>query len=311
MGDAPSVLGADCGGTTLRVARFEPGSLAPGSRKVVATPRVADDIPEALAEAAGALGGEIAAVGVGVAGLVDHDGGRLVWMPHVIGHDVPIGRRLAARFGVPVVVDNDATAATVAEARCGAGDGAHLVLGVFLGTGIGGGLVIDGRPERGRGHLGEIGHMVLERKGPTCPCGNRGCWEALVSGATLADAAGTLAELDPLGPVAAAAGGGRVGVEHLGAAASTGDRAASEVLEHAGEWLGRGLANLVAVLDPDVVVVGGRAAALGDRLLGPARRTLRAELEGARHRVETPVVPASLGEDAGLVGAALLAREAL
>ncbi len=181
---------------------------------------------------------------------------------------------MARATGLPVVVDGDANLAALAEAHLGAGAGYRVVLLVALGTGIGGGLVVEGRVERGRAFLGEIGHMVMDPAGPLCACGRHGCWEALVSGTSLARAARRLAEGDPAGAVARAAAGATPRGEHLSAAAREGDAAAAAALADAGEWLGRGLANLVAVLDPDVIVVGGAAAAAGEALLGPARATL-------------------------------------
>jgi glucokinase len=149
----------------------------------------------------------------------------------------------------------------------------------------------------------------MDRRGPPCPCGNRGCWEAFVSGTALGRSAAELSAGDPGGPTARFAGSDAPSAEHLQAAAEAGDEAAAAILERAGTWLGRGLANLVCVFDPDLVVVGGRVAALGERLLDPAKRVVRTEVSGAPYRSETPIVPAALGEDAGLVGAALLARE--
>jgi glucokinase len=303
------VLGVDCGGTTLRLASFAPGSLVPAERTGVPTPVAAADIASVIGDLAAGMFAGVGALGIAVAGLVDHRGGRLIWMPHTAGGDVAIAAPLAERFGVSVVVDNDATAATLAEARHGSATGARFVLGVFLGTGIGGGIAIDGRPERGRAHLGEIGHMILDPSGPACACGNRGCWEAFVSGTALAREARALADSEPDGLTARLASGGSPRAEHLGAAAGGGDRAAAEILNRAGWWLGVGLGNLVALLDPDVVVLGGRLVLLGERLLGPARMVLRDGIEGAAYREETPLVPAFFGADAGLVGAALLAGE--
>jgi glucokinase len=216
---------------------------------------------------------------------------------------------VATATGVPVVVDNDANLAALAEARLGAGTGYRMVLFVGLGTGIGGGLVIGGRVERGRGFLGELGHLTLDPSGPLCACGRRGCWEALVSGTALGRDAAALAAAHPLGAVARTAAGTGPRGEHLEAAAASGDPAARSRLEAAGIWLGRGLANLVAALDPNVIVVGGAAAGAGEALLGPARAALADWVEGRGYRAPTPVVSARFGPQAGLVGAALAAGE--
>jgi glucokinase len=304
-----AVIAVDCGGSHLVFARSrEPGRLEAFGKTV--TPAEAAAIPTAVAKAVAPLiDPTVTAIGIGSAGLVDRRKGVLVWSPHASGGGVALGPEVAAATGLPVVVDNDANLAALAEARLGAGSGFRMVLFLGLGTGIGGGLVIEGRIERGRGFLGEVGHMVVDPSGPACVCGRHGCWEALVSGTSLGRAARELAEADPSGAVARAAAGATPRGEHLSAAALAGDPAAEAEMAAAGAWLGRGLANLVAVLDPDVVVVGGAAAGAGEVLLEPARATLAASVEGAGYRAVTPLVPAAFGAEAGLVGAALAAGE--
>ena len=161
-----------------------------------------------------------------------------------------LGPEVTAAIGLPVVVDNDANLAALAEARLGAGRGRRMVLLVALGTGIGGGLVIEGRVERGRGFLGEVGHMVIDPSGPRCGCGRHGCWEALVSGTSLGRAARELAEADPAGAVAGLPPVATPPASTSPRAAAAGDPEARSRLAAAGTWLGRGLANLVALLDP-------------------------------------------------------------
>ena len=305
-----AVIAVDCGGSNLVCGRYDADGrgAAAGSRP---TPRAAAAIPQAVVAAvAPLLGPGVTAVGIGAAGLVDHATGTLVWSPHAAGGGVLLGPEVAAATGLPVRVDNDANLAAWAEARLGAGAGYRMVLFLGLGTGIGGGLVVEGRLERGRGFLGEMGHMALDPSGPLCPCGRLGCWEALVSGTALGRAARELAASDPHGAVARAAAGAAPRGEHLAVAAAGGDPAALGALAAAGAWLGRGLANLVAVLDPDVIVVGGAAAGAGEALLGPARAVLGEVIEGGGHRAPTPVLPARFGPHAGLVGAALAAGEA-
>jgi len=305
-----AVIAVDCGGTNLAFGRYDPAGQGEPSG-VRATPSDAAGIPGAIVAAIRPLlDTSVTAVGIGVAGLVDHRVGTLVWSPHASGGGVALGPEVAAATGLPVVVDNDANLAALAEARLGAGAGQRMVLFLGLGTGIGGGLVIEGRLERGRGFLGELGHMVVDPSGPRCACGGYGCWEALVSGSSLGRAARELAAADPAGAVARAASGGTPRGEHLAAAAADGDVAARAELAAAGAWLGRGLADLVAALDPDVIVVGGAAAGAGEALLAPARAVLAEAVEGAGHRAATPVVLARFGSGAGLVGAALAAGEA-
>ncbi|HSM01125.1 MAG TPA: ROK family protein [Acidimicrobiia bacterium] len=296
------VVAVDCGGTNLSVARLE-RATDPVEPVVVATPSEAGDIPVAITELAGELGGG-ESIGVAIAGLVD--AGNLVWMPHRDG-GAEIARPLSAALGARVEVDNDANCACLAEATVGAGAGHRMVLTVTVGTGIGGGLVIDGRIERGRGFLGEIGHTSLEIEGPMCSCGKRGCWEAFASGSAMDRAAAEVAGAEPEGHVAAAAGASQPSGSHLVAAVRAGDRSAARAFGEIAMHFGRGLANMVVVFDPDVIVVGGGAGSIGELLLEPARREMVSRVAGAGHRRPTPVVSAALGPNAGLVGAALLA----
>ncbi len=230
--------------------------------------------------------GEVVAVGVGLPGLVDRRG-RLRHAPHLPGVvDLDVAGPLAEATGLPVVADNDATCALVAEHRLGAARGVHDAVLVTLGTGIGAGLLLGGRVQRGAsGFAGEVGHMVVEVGGRACPCGRRGCWERYASGSAL---------------------------EHLVAEAPS-SRPDAEVLGQLAGWVALGLANLVQVLDVERVVVGGGLAALGEALLAPVRAALAAAAEAAGGRVRPPVtvLGAELGEQAGAVGAALLARERL
>jgi glucokinase len=298
-----AVIAADCGGTNLSVARvdrategFEP--------IVVETPSDAARIPGVIAELARPMASGIEAVGVSIAGLVH--GGDLVWMPHRDG-GTPISEPVSAALGVPVSVDNDANLAGLAEATAGAGLGHRMVLMVTVGTGIGGGLVIDGRVEHGRGFLGEIGHTTLDPAGPICSCGRPGCWEAFASGTALDRAAIELAAAEPEGPVARAASPEGPSGKDLVHAALSGHAAAKVAFEEIAAHFGRGLANMVAVFDPDVIVVGGGVGSVGEPFLAPARRALEASVSGSQYRSPTPVVAAAFGTRSGIVGAALLA----
>lgn len=299
------VLAADCGGTNLTVALWDDGVV---ERVVVPTPRRAGDIPEAIVEAAIPHVGEARAMGVGLAGLVHHRSGTLVWMPHAAGTEVGIASDVAAELGIPVVVDNDANMAVLAEGRSGAGMGSRMVLCVTVGTGIGGGLMIDGRIERGRSFAGEIGHIPFDPDGRRCPCGRIGCWETAASGSALDLAAARLVVAQPEGGVARAVVGERATGRHVVAAARAGDAAAAEAIAGVGRALGVGLAGLVATLDPDIVVLGGSVGVL-EPILHAARDAMMERLEAAEHRSPTPVVAASYGADAGLVGAAQAAQE--
>jgi glucokinase len=203
---------------------------------------------------------------------------------------------VATAVGVPVVVDNDANAGGWAEARFGAASGCQEALFVGVGTGIGGALVIGGQLRRGAyGTGGEIGHIIVERDGRPCPCGSRGCWEQYASGRAFLRAA-----RESGFDVAHGA--------EVTAAAAAGDATAIGVFDEIGTWLGLGIAGLVAVLDPEVVVIGGGLSAAGDLLLAPTRRAFEDYLTARGRHPEPHLVVAALGPDAGLIGAAELAR---
>lgn len=221
--------------------------------------------------------------------------------------------RLGQRLGLAVTVENDANAAAWAEYRFGAGQGETRLLLVTLGTGIGGGMLFDGRLERGRhGLAGEFGHMIVVPQGRRCECGNRGCWEQYASGSVVVQEARELVRAG--GPYTVELARRCAGVPErldgpmVTAAARDGDSAAREVLAEVGRWLGLGLANLVAALDPGSIVVGGGLSAADDLLLGPVREALARHLTGRGHRPLAPVRAAYLGPSAGLVGAADLVR---
>jgi glucokinase len=270
------------------------------------------DAVATVAAAAGVLGGEgLDGVGVGVASMVDFAAGRIVTSVNLPLRDVALRDVLQERFGVPVVVDNDATAATVGEHAFGAGAGVREMLMLTLGTGVGGGIIAGGHPHRGHsGAAAELGHLIVEADGPRCPgpgCPNRGCLEAYVSGTAMGAAARTAAEAGPGSALGRAlAAGATVDGPLLTRLAQEGDAEAIAVVTRVGEYLGLGLVTLVNVFNPELVVVGGGAAAAGELLLAPARRVLAAR--GLRpQRDEVRVLPARFGNDAGMVGAAALA----
>jgi glucokinase len=250
----------------------------------------------------------VEAIGVGAAGLVEWPGGRVRWAPHNAYRQLSLRRLLYEATGLPTVVDNDANAAAWAEARFGAGLGSeHMVL-LTVGTGIGGGLVLGGQVYRGSAGLGaEVGHMIVDPDGDPCACGNVGCLETVASGGALGRTGREAAQADPGGRLAQLAGAPeKVTGEVVFHAAREGDPAACALFERLGFWLGVGIASLVNLFDPELVVIGGGLVATGDLLLVPARASLERYAFGLEHRELPPVVPARLGSEAGLVGAASL-----
>jgi len=256
---------------------------------------------------------EIAAVGIGAAGFVDADRSHVLFAPHLAWRNEPVRAAVAEAVGVPVVVENDANAAAWAEWRFGAGRGESHLVCVTLGTGIGGGIVLDGTVQRGKhGMAGEFGHMIVVPEGQRCECGNRGCLEQYASGNVLGREARELARAGspvtvPLmervnGDVDALVG------PVITEAARDGDPVAIELFEEVGRWLGVGLANLAAALDPGLFIIGGGVSDAGELLLRPARDSFRRVLTGRGFRPEPRIVRADLGPEAGLVGAADLAR---
>lgn len=307
-----AALGVDIGGTKLAAGLVAADGtvLARARRDTPAHDAAAilDVVARVVAELSPEAG---VPVGVGAAGLIGADG-SVRYAPNLDWADYPLQDALVQRLGVDVIVDNDANTAAWAEYAVGAGRAARTSMAMLtVGTGVGGGLVVNGGLVRGAGGLaGELGHLIVAEGGPLCPCGNRGCLEALASGTAIgrmareAVASGAVAEGSPLH--AATDLDGRV----VTRAAEDGDADALAVLARAGGWLGIGIASIVNALDPEIVVVGGGAMRAGDLLLDPARTAAAARLVGREHRTLPPIVPAELGDDAGLVGAALLAAGA-
>jgi glucokinase len=318
------VVGLDLGGTKVlgRVYPVEAVDASPAHEFRLDTPTGADAVVGVLARAVDMADrwlestGQtpVMAVGVGSAGLVDAHG-VLRFSPNLPGLlDLPLGSRLAATIGRPVALDNDATAATLAEWRLGAGRGMDDLVMVTLGTGIGGGVVSGGRLQRGaNGFAGEPGHMVVDPSGPLCPCGRHGCWERYASGSGLAmfatEAVATAAPDDAALLVAQAGGADDVRGEHVAEAARQGDALAIAVLDRLAWWVALGVSNLVDVLDPAAVVIGGGLSGLGNLLLDPVSRAMDGMVLGAGHRDPVPVLLAELGPGAGSTGAALAAAE--
>ncbi|HKJ12100.1 MAG TPA: ROK family protein [Ornithinimicrobium sp.] len=309
-------VGVDIGGTKIAAGRVDGQGVVHEQVQRPTPPRTAPprDVEDAIVAAVGELRVDSRApVGVGAAGFVNAAGRVVRFAPHVSWREEPLADRLEARLGRPVHLENDANAAAWAEYRFGAAQDEPRVLMVTVGTGIGGGLVYQGRLERGaQGMAGEFGHMVAVPSGRPCECGNHGCWEQYASGAAVRwEARARLQRRS--GPVSAWVRAGMgdpaaVTGERVSLLAQTGDPLAGEVFAAVGTWLGRGVADLVAALDPGVVVVGGGVAQAGELLLEPARAALGSTLSGRGYRECPALVAGAVGPGAGLVGAADLAR---
>ncbi len=301
-------VGVDLGGTKCLAVALEGGTVVGEDR--IPTPVGEVALFDALAEVATAVGGtEALGVGVGVPGLVDRTG-VLRFAPNLPGvFDLPIRAELESRLGVPVRVDNDATCAAWGERQVGAARGYDDVILVTLGTGIGGGIVVGGALMRGaNGFAGEIGHMVIDPEGPPCPCGQRGCWERFASGGGLGRLAQHAAAEGRAARILALAGGdpAQVHGEHVTIAAAEGDAEAQAVLVELGRWIALGLVNLANAFDPEAFVLGGGLVEAGELLLGPVRTAFAGLLSSGSHRPPIAIVPATLGEHAGAIGAASL-----
>lgn len=312
----PSTIGVDVGGTKIAGGVVDDQGKILHRREVPTEATDEDAIVATIIEITEdclAAVGDAAAIGIGAAALVDSEEGVILWAPNLAYEDLHLRELLSKQVSLPVVVDNDANVAALAEAVHGAGKGAKHQVMITVGTGIGSGLVLDGRLYHGRYGLGgELGHMVLVPGGALCSCGNHGCWEAVASGRAIGRLARQRIEGGAGADVLAAAGGNIDSItgELVGEAAVAGSPFARDVLGEIGRLLGIGFANVVNIFDPELIVVGGGAAAgTGELLLGPAREAMTAHIVGEPHRQPVQVVPAALGNDAGIVGAAVLARE--
>ena len=297
--DARRVIGVDVGGTKVLAAVVaRDGSIeARHERKTVLSSE--DALLGTLDEAVDELraGHDVAAIGLGLPSQIDQRSGRALASVNVPLQDVEVRERMRRRHGLPVAIDNDANAATIGEWHVGAARGARNVVMLTLGTGIGGGLILDGKPFRGAtGRGAELGHIVVRHDGSVCGCGGRGHLEALASGLAADRAARTLY-------------GERATGHELVDKGQAGEPEAVEALAEIGRCLGAGIAGLMNAFEPEIVVIGGGFARAGDLLLGPAREVVSREAL-ASLRDLAPIVVAELGTDAGVIGAAMVAFEA-
>ncbi len=312
------VIGVDLGGTKLLAGLVDRELGVLRRERRPAPTRDPETLLAAVVDAVEAVragaGGDVRAVGFGIPCLIDVETGVAVSSTHLPLAGIPFARVMAERLGLPACVDNDANLALLAEHARGAAEGATNAVMLTLGTGIGGGVVIDGRLYRGsRGAAGELGHMVVWADGPDCGpgCPSRGCLEAVASGTALARAARRAADADPDGGLGRALAAGReVDGPLVTELALAGDPGARTVLADIGRWLGIGLVNLANIFNPDVIVIGGGVIAAGELLLEPAREVLAERalgLPGGHVRVTA----AHFGVESGMLGAAVLAYDSI
>lgn len=314
--DAPCAIGIDVGGTKIAGGIVDTsGTLLTELTEPTPEESVADAVSPVLLDLVERLRAEcpdVAAVGLGAAGVVEWPSGRIVWAPNNAYRDWPVRAQLEEATGLPVVVDNDANVATLAESRLGERPYRDLAL-ITVGTGIGGGLLLGGEIYRGPHGLGaELGHMIVNPDGPPCACGNHGCLESFASGTALGRMGREAAADDPDGLIArlGAADGGVTG-RTVTAAARKGDPTALRLFDRLGRYLGVGIASLATIFELEAVIVGGGLVETGELLLAPARAGAREFAYAPEARGVVPVLAASRGSDAGMIGAALLALDEL
>ena len=304
-------IGVDLGGTKMAVGVVDSDQQIHYQGREPSTglseERLIEELARELLEAKQARP-DVLAAGLGIPATIDRDRGLAIQAVNLTITDVPIRDLMQERIGLPVFVDNDANVAALAEFLYGAGRGARDVVLLTIGTGIGGGLILDGEVYRGStGAAAELGHIVIEEDGPPCQgnCPNHGCVEALASGTAIAKAGKEAAERDPDSALGKALAEGPIAGRTVTELALAGDGPAREVVAQAGRHIGVALSSLANIFDPDVFVIGGGVSVVGDLLLDPAREELRSRALSPQN--ERPVKLAELGPDAGMIGAAAMA----
>jgi glucokinase len=305
-------IGVDLGGTKMLVGVLS-GTEPLYEQRERSTGQTEDELVELLVreiEEAREARPEVNAIGLGIPATIDHDRGVAVSAVNLPLSDLPIRDLVSERVGLPVFVDNDANVAAFAEYLFGAARGMPHIVMLTVGTGIGGGLVLGGEIYRGSTGAGaELGHIVIQADGPPCQgnCPNHGCVESLASWTALGREGRAAAESAPDSALGKAlAEGGEVDGKAVTEAALASDEVAVSVFELIGSRLGVACASLANIFQPNAIVVGGGVIAAGDLLLEPARREVRERALNPMNK--TPVLEATLGNDAGMIGAAAMAR---
>ena len=315
-------VGIDLGGTRIKGALVDgQGNLVTATKTGTAAAQGVDAVIERIRRLIAELlrsvpkGGTVVGIGLAVPGVIDMPSGTVLFLPNLPGgwSNVPLARLVGEHFGLPTHLLNDARAATLGEKRFGAGRNSRNMVCLTLGTGIGGGIIINDQLYFGsEGTAGEVGHQTVELHGPPCNCGNEGCVEALASGPALAALAvkavmqGTTTKIRDL----AEGDLNRITPKLVSQAAAAGDPVALDIIRKVGGYIGTAIANLVAVLNPDTVVVGGGVAQAGPPLFEAIEATVARRVHVAKGgRGNVAIVPAGLGEEAGVAGAAAWALE--
>ncbi len=309
-----SIIGVDIGGTLIRAARFDDDlTLAERTQQLTHVEdglgAVLDRIYETIEQVLPEDPGDPTRIGVACPGPLDARTGIVLGTPNLPFDDTPLHDLLQARFGQSVYLGNDADLAGLAEYALGAGQGSRVMIYLTISTGIGGGIIIDGKPVIGSGMAGEIGHTVVDPNGPICTCGKPGHLEGIAAGTAIAKQARERIEagedsilrgmVDTLDNLAS---------KEVGEAAQQGDALARQIVQRAGWHIGIAISTLMMTLHPDLFVLGGSVTQIGDLLLNPIHEAARTHVVHPRYYEDAPIVPAQLGADVGLIGAAVLAR---
>ncbi|WP_062988763.1 ROK family protein [Nocardia anaemiae] len=313
----PLTVGIDVGGTNIRASVVD-GDGEVLDTVVAPTPHSARALENALDRAVRELCRRhpISAVGLAVAGFINADRSTVRFAPHLPWQDTPVAQRLTERLELPVILEHDANAAMWAEYRFGAAAGGHNSVLVAIGTGIGAALLIDGELYRGtHGVAPELGHLQVVPQGRSCPCGKRGCWERYCSGTALVDTAIEMLATDPVHSTVLARevlrDPGSLTGRRVAGAAQDGDPLAVAVMADFARWLGLGLAFVSDIFDPGLIVIAGGVSSSAAQFLDEAREEYARAITGAGHRPLARIRTTQLGEAAGMVGAAELARATL
>ncbi|RST19450.1 ROK family glucokinase [Streptomyces sp. WAC05374] len=308
-------IGVDIGGTKIAAGVVDEEGTILDTHKVP-TPPTAEGIVDAICAAVSEAGKghDIEAVGIGAAGYVDDKRATVLFAPNIHWRHEPLKDKVEQRVGLPVVVENDANAAAWGEYKFGAGKGHEDVICITLGTGLGGGIIIGNKLRRGRfGVAAEFGHIRVVPDGLLCGCGSQGCWEQYASGRALVRYAKQRANATPENAtILLGLGDGTpdgIQGKHISDAARQGCPVAVDSFRELARWAGAGLADLASLFDPSAFIVGGGVSDEGELVLGPIRKSFRRWLVGGQYRPHAQVLAARLGGEAGLVGAADLARQ--